>query len=260
MNPVNRVASQMLDRRWTLLGAELVLLVIGILIALAIDDWVADTEDRKAERIYLELLVRDLNLMSAELNEQINYEGKISKLAARVYDRIHDGNPNEQSEDIGTMLSTLAVRRTVRLDSATYEDLISTGNLGLIQNRDLRDQIVQYFSNIERLELVMEKNNRFFVDEGFKPFLRDFGVSYRGWADDPTEFNQTEPIASRFSENMLAPVDDVLLLPGDAQEWGILKRQITWRAFGSVAVEGQAKEAYYASIRLRDDIERHLAE
>lgn len=55
------------------------------------------------------------------------------------------------------MLSAMASRRTVFLDSATYVDLTSTGNLRLIRDHQVRDRIVQYFSMIERLELILEK-------------------------------------------------------------------------------------------------------
>ena len=56
VSPPQRVTTALLDRRWVSLLAELVLIVTGILIALAIDGWVQDRKDRESETAYLELL------------------------------------------------------------------------------------------------------------------------------------------------------------------------------------------------------------
>ena len=53
------VANALRETRWTQVFIELLLLVVGILIALAIDGWMQDRQDARKERLYLERLVRD---------------------------------------------------------------------------------------------------------------------------------------------------------------------------------------------------------
>ncbi len=258
-NPTGRVATRLLDRRWALLAAELALLVLGILIALAIDDWADARNDRVSERVYLELLVRDLKHIELDLLEQIEYEDAIAKLAVSAYEKIHAGVSEADTQSIGGMLTAIASRRTIFLQSAAFEDLTSTGNLGLIKDRDLRDHIVQTFSQMARSEIVMEKNNREYSDEGFSPFLRSLGVSYRDSPLDPTGTQEfTALLESYLSEEMLVPTDEVLLLPNDAREWRALEKELTWRAVSAINMLAQAKVQLASAVSLRERIESHL--
>jgi hypothetical protein len=260
-NPTSRVATRLLDRRWALLAAEFALLVVGILIALAIDDWANARNDRVSERIYLELLVRDLKHIEIDLLEQIEYEDAVAKLSVKTHAKISSGVSEADAQIIGGMLSALAGRRTIFLESAAFEDLTSTGNLGLIRDRDLRDHIVQAFSKMGRLEVVMEKNNREYADEGFSPFLRNHGVSYRNSPHDPSGSGEfTAVLESYLSEEMLNPDDDVLLLPNDAREWRAVEKELTWRAFSAIVMLDTAKVELESAISIREEIESHLAE
>ena len=62
------------------MAVELLLLVVGILIALAIDDWMQDRRDAQTERQYLEGIVRDLDRDLEILEEFGDYhERQISR-------------------------------------------------------------------------------------------------------------------------------------------------------------------------------------
>lgn len=168
----------MLLRRWTSYGVELALVVIGILIALAVDGWMDERHERKTEKIYLEMLVSDLQQIAVELNEQIAFETDIINVATDVVELIPNYDSEADESRMRKQLTKLTVRRTLFLDSAAYTDLTSTGNLGLIKDRQLRSEIVHYFSAIKRRELIVEKNNRVFIDDDFKSFIINSGVSY----------------------------------------------------------------------------------
>jgi len=259
-NPISRMANRLLERRWTSFAVELVLVVTGILIALAIDGWNADREDRRSERVYLEILVRDLVQIESQLQEQIEFETGIASAAVALHDLIQNDDPTRHSRQIGQMLTGIASRRTLVLDSAAYTDLISTGNLGLIQDRALRDRIIRYFADSERRELIVEKNNRVFIDESFVSFVVDLGVSYYIWKDSPiASALSLDIIDDTFSQEMREPTDQVLSLPREAPEWAQLKQRLTWRAMVSIAAKGQAMSMLASAIELREALEAHLA-
>jgi hypothetical protein len=259
-NPISRIANRLLERSWTIFAFELLLVVVGILIALAIDGWNADREDRRSEQAYLELLVRDLGQIESQLQEQIAFETGIATAAVALHDLIQNKDPAQHSSQIGKMLTGIASRRTLVLDSAAYTDLISTGNLGLIQDRDLRDRIIRYFADSERRELIVEKNNRVFIDESFVSFVVDLGVSYYLWKDSPIAAALSlDIIDETFSQGMREPTDEVLSLPREAPEWGRLRQRLTWRAMVSLADKGQAMSMLANAIELREALEAHLA-
>lgn len=71
-----RVTHSVLNRQMGRFFAELVLIVAGILIALAIDDWVSDARDRNSETLYLELLARDIDQIGREAGADRFREGQ----------------------------------------------------------------------------------------------------------------------------------------------------------------------------------------
>ena len=76
---------------------EIVLVVIGILIALQINNWNEDRKDWAKERFYLRSIRTSIQLSQKELNRVINDAQKISScantlfllLAEKKYDRLH---------------------------------------------------------------------------------------------------------------------------------------------------------------------------
>ncbi len=259
----SRIAARLLGRRWVHFAVELVLLVTGILIALAIDGWSGERDARRSEQVYLELLARDLGQIESQLQQQIDFEISTANTSVAAYELIKEDEPARHGSQIGKMLSAVSVRRTLSLDSAAYTDLVSTGNLTLITDRDLRDRIIRYFSDTERRELIVEKNNRVFVDEMFLAFLPDHGVSYHFWADSPANTRtgiRTELINNAFSPAMREPVDEVLSLPKGAPEWARLAQRLSWRTMVAVIQRDHAMGLLASTVELRKDLETRLAQ
>lgn len=76
---------------------------------------------------------------------------------------------------MASALGQLTVRRTLRLGRATYTDLLSTGNLRLIRNGELRDRIVRLYEANERTQAIRDRNNQEFVDRMYMIYLLDGG-------------------------------------------------------------------------------------
>ncbi|MCH5374533.1 MAG: hypothetical protein JJ992_11190, partial [Planctomycetes bacterium] len=47
---VGRLTKAVSARRWSAIGVELLLIVVGILVALSIDDWAQEREDQRTEQ------------------------------------------------------------------------------------------------------------------------------------------------------------------------------------------------------------------
>lgn len=130
---------------------EIVLVVIGILIALQINNWNSNRIDRQKEQEYLKNFMEEMKRDSVFLNVfwKHDYPEKISglELARRFVKygvEINDTAAFFASIGKGGKLSRAAVFE----ESSTYKDIISTGNLKLIRNKDLQLQIIQYYTSI----------------------------------------------------------------------------------------------------------------
>ena len=172
-----RLIHSLLNRRIGFFVAELVLVIAGVLIALAVDGWIKDSRDRQTETVYLELLASDIEGIRHQVDLQIEFEKEKIDAAATAYTALTTSDPTTKRAEIGSLLALLISRRTLSLSSATYDQMVSSGHLQLIRNQELRNKIVRFFAELERIERITDNNNRELIDDVFIPFIMRTGVT-----------------------------------------------------------------------------------
>jgi hypothetical protein len=127
-------------------GIEFVVIVIGVLVALAADEWREERADRVAEAEYVARLVLDLQEDVASLRRaEAGFAGKKDAL-----ERLASLDPTEVvgqrfAEDVASA-SAWSWDLTAA-HSTTYEEMRSAGRLGLIRDADLRGAIAKYYAD-----------------------------------------------------------------------------------------------------------------
>jgi hypothetical protein len=232
LTPIGRLTDSIIERRMGRFIAELVLIVAGILIALAIDGWVSAAQDRKTEQVYLEFLVRDVEQIRARAQAQIDFETNKVAIATRAYQVLSLPDPAAHKAVLAETLGSLSTRQTLILNSATYDQVVNGGDLQLIRNPLLRDELVRYFDRMERYERIAEKNNRDLIDYVYIPFMMRAGITLRGEANPAVgTLNQANQVlAEQLGGDIAYPEDRVLSAPPDADSWNDIRRNVFWRA------------------------------
>jgi hypothetical protein len=243
VNPVRRFAAALREKRWSHVVIELALLVAGILIALAVDGWIDDRRDARLERQYLELLSRELDRDIKVLEETLAFEEAQAAASALAYRALRSGVLPEEREAVAEALGQLTARRTLRLGRATYTDLLSTGNLRLIRNPDLRDRIVRLYETTERAQLIRDRNNQEFVDRIYVTYLLDQGLvaprpdrKLAAVAASDANFAKRVGLAADASQ------DRLWQLPPDAPQWSILSGRVWYRGLASSGAIDQSRQ------------------
>lgn len=255
-----RMTASLAERRWFSFLVELILIVAGILIALYIDGWMQDRRDRDTETAYLSLLVEDLKLIEASLQEYAEFESGNIDRAAATYRAIAEQNLPADSAALRRMLSGLGQRQTLNIVSAAYTDLTSTGNLRLIRDQDLRSSIVQLFDQIERAELIIEKNNNAFVDGVFLNFLLSFGITPVAETASTALVTESDHlVVEALGEDARLPADDILSRPAGSRSWDDLRRQVYFRMRIAGVGVVLADQTLSAANALRFEIDAALA-
>ena len=134
-------------------ATEFVLIVVGILAALAIDEWRDERGERELEREYLAAIRAALQADVDELVDVIYPEIEVRLEAARRLQSIDSANLPATYEEQRTVVSDINVAgflRSFQPSRAAIDDLISTGNAKLIRNRQLRLDILEYFQQLDR--------------------------------------------------------------------------------------------------------------
>lgn len=140
-----------LELNWRYGLGELVIVVAGVMIALAADKWIQDQSDRRLENHYLEELATDLRSDTAELRNTL-------KLAAQRAELGHDLLRAMAGDTLvaSTYLAT-AVERVMYLSYPAYSrttmsELTSTGDLRLLRDQRLKRTLSEYYQAIDRID------------------------------------------------------------------------------------------------------------
>lgn len=138
---------------------EIVLVVIGILIALQINNWNAYQKDRKMEKHYYENFLEEMRADSSFIHGYWAwaYPRKIAGLQlARQY-VLHNLEVTDTADFINKIgRGGLLSRSSLFENTGTYDDIISTGNLRLIRNKNIRSQILYYYTLIDNTTKYMD--------------------------------------------------------------------------------------------------------
>jgi len=138
------------------LFGETVVVVLGVLIALSLDDYWTDRQERALELQYVDRIIADVHADIEYVDNTIR-DLWIRKL--QILDTIAPvvrGN-EPIPEDIELFLRNVALggiggaSSTRWVTSTTFDDLRSTGNLRLIRDAELRRKIARYYDDFDTL-------------------------------------------------------------------------------------------------------------
>jgi hypothetical protein len=206
---------------------ESAVIVGSILLAFGIDAGWDGIQRSSDERESLALVGRDLRAAVEQLEEFVQFSSGASRAALRAYAALSASGPYDQEAIRDDLLRI--DRRTVRLPSAAYTDLLSTGNLRVIKDRGVRDAIVRFYEMAERSQTIIDKNNTVYVDGlAWDSFYRD-GLLYghrRGEMDLPLLEAASDTVRSRLGSEFVHPPDPLWSLRPDSREWQQLQSRL----------------------------------
>jgi hypothetical protein len=150
---------------------EIILVVIGILIALQINNWNEYRKDRVKEQVLLTQLKREYNSNLIQLNEKIEMRKIMIQSASRLLYMI-DHKDQVVPDSISYYLSFTRMSPTF---DPIKNDLINSAKLEFIQNEDLKTMLTAWGSNEEQLEEAEEKW-LVVLDDIFTPLLYEYNL------------------------------------------------------------------------------------
>ncbi|MBT8272398.1 MAG: hypothetical protein KJO77_01240 [Bacteroidia bacterium] len=143
---------------------EIILVVIGILIALQINNWNERNKEGKLEAEYYCRLLEDVQQDKEQINALIRKSEErltASNQAVRLLLQ-EDANKAEVGRQIA--LSIKAIYSDFKPNNSAFEDLKSGANLNLIKDKNVIKALNTYFNNIESLKSVIKINGQNAVD------------------------------------------------------------------------------------------------
>ena len=149
--------------RWKRYLGEATVIVVSILLAFWIDAWWGGIGEARDERESLELVSRDLDAAIVQLTEFAEFAEQIGTEGLKAMEALSVNEVHEHLE-LSRMIQRASNRKTVALPTAAFMNMVSTGTLRLVRNRDLRDSIVRFYESAEIAQRILEKNSALFLD------------------------------------------------------------------------------------------------
>jgi hypothetical protein len=183
---------------------EIVLVVIGILIAIQINTYVNTQNLKSDNKIFLQKMINELELNKDRMEYLISKDKKggiisLEKAVAnsqRLLKLSYEGITKDQILQLLNM-KFYEGSSTLNLHTSTYEELLNTGKLYTLGSDELISAIKDYYKRLKREALYNANNNnlifdgldllnsnisRIYLDYSMAP--KDFSFSYYPWLED----------------------------------------------------------------------------
>ena len=153
---------------------EIVLVVIGILIALQINNWNEERKNRELEQNYYCRILEDFQL-TQELIEQstIAVNEQIENGKKLIID-LHKSDKSRETI-VNDWLKVIRLQKFVPSD-ASYQDLLASGNLRLFKDVELKNSLAVYYTNLDNILTQLNQNRDKIVESSFQLKPGEFGI------------------------------------------------------------------------------------
>lgn len=147
---LRRVIKHGKTQNWFAVTLDFLIVVLGVFIGIEAARWNQDRQDRQEERRYYGQLLVDLrgDLKSfSRAKERADWYDEAAQL---VIDRL--GGKAVPQASPGRMATAILKAGWIYIPYAsrgTYNELVSTGNLGLLRNSELKSEIANYYASFD---------------------------------------------------------------------------------------------------------------
>ena len=132
---------------------EIALVVLGILIALQLNKWNESRKYDQLKSVYLSRLINDLKQDTSNINYVISEVEENQKAITVLIKSIESDSNYEHLDSIitGYFKSGWIISSFVPTAN-TYTDLSQTGNMNILKNFELINEIIQYYGYLKQVE------------------------------------------------------------------------------------------------------------
>ncbi|MHB1105914.1 MAG: DUF6090 family protein [Lutibacter sp.] len=172
---------------------EIVLVVIGILIALQINNWNEFRKINHQELIILENILQDLRNDKIGLNKII--ERRISKASsADIMVSYYDGEKIKNLSDYYFHWTNLLYWEAHYPRNIAFKELINSGNMSIIKNAEIRNSLLEINASYEELFAVrqhMYDDYKLYLYNSYAGIL-DYGDGIKVWLNPNVKIELSE--------------------------------------------------------------------
>lgn len=175
---------------------EIVLVVIGILIALQVNTWNQNRLNSKVEKQLLEAIQIKMKYNRFQYETGYNRYNEVLKASTQLIKISTNQLTSINQEEVDYYFHNLSKRFLVGNSNKTsiYDEMIGSGQLNLLKSRELRSELTSLKANLELLASYEDLQTSF-VDNHLNPFLNKYtdrlSITVNGYVKDTNIYDKS---------------------------------------------------------------------
>ncbi|GLQ21688.1 hypothetical protein ACFFUB_09310 [Algimonas porphyrae] len=144
---LRRIKAHVEKENWFAVGIDFVIVVMGVFVGIQVANYNESRAEDRRERAYLERLDAEFGYVDGRLDRVIAASDTAELALLRLL-QLHDEGPDRLSDDEGKTPAALMNEVVAGVFPATspsvFEELVSDGELSVIDNSDLRSDLYEF--------------------------------------------------------------------------------------------------------------------
>lgn len=169
------------EQNWIAVAIDFAIVVVGVFLGIQMANWNDSRKERAEEHRYYAQILDDLRTDQQTLQDALQRAARYDAAAENTLQAIQSGiQPNSTPGRFAVDIHHAGFLYIPRPSRRTYDELISTGNLGLLQNEAAKATIADYYKSFDDLrqwdDLLRSQQDRYWeATSGVlpRPVLRD---------------------------------------------------------------------------------------
>ena len=149
---------------------DLIVIVVGLFIGLQIDTWWEGRKEARLEGAYLVDIREDFDANKSLLNDAIDSYERIIRSMIALQEQSPLTTPTLSVSELNEKFSLTQSMPTFIAISRTYTILTRSGDLNLLQSRELKNALAEYYAVAEVIVLVQQTHEMELV-QTFQPYV-----------------------------------------------------------------------------------------
>jgi hypothetical protein len=170
----NRVFS-LIKEMWPAYLIEVLVIIVGISITLAMEKWRDNSREEQLEKIYEKNLLSDVVADMGSLGYAINSTQKIVSKGSEILDYLKSPqSKNISSAQVISDIHDIIGRPKFTTRDATFSDLKNSGNLHLLKDIGLKNSLFAYYSVAQNIKDLQDAEQLATINISGPYFLKRF--------------------------------------------------------------------------------------
>ena len=170
---------------WSYAIGELFIVTIGVLVALAIGEWNNERLERAEEYDVLSRLISDIELDLQDFDLRLNGIDAKEDSLLRVRSALSNGGPQNATEFLRDIIIGADFGWNQGLaNRATFDDLIGSGALAVISDREVRALVADYYQDYEDEHVRIDERETEYPHISYQLVPRSLASTELGDADE----------------------------------------------------------------------------